>query len=255
VSELVLVERDPPVVVVTMNRLDRLNALNDELIGLVVDAFEAADRDEAVRCIVLAGGDKAFAAGADIGQMATASAMDMYSLRDRIDAWDRIRNVRTPIVAAVSGYCLGGGNELAMACDLIVSSPTAQFGQPETGVGIIPGAGGTQRLTRAVGKSLAMDVILAGRFLTAEEALRAGLVARVAEDWLGEAKAVANAIASKAPIATRIAKELVDHADETPLAAGVADERKALYLAFSSEDAGEGLNAFMEKRPPEFKGR
>jgi enoyl-CoA hydratase len=255
VSELVLVERDPPIVVVTMNRLDRLNALNDELIGLVVDACEAADRDEAVRCIVLAGGDKAFAAGADIGQMATASAMDMYSLRDRIDAWDRIRNVRTPIVAAVSGYCLGGGNELAMACDLIVSSPTAQFGQPETGVGIIPGAGGTQRLTRAVGKSLAMDVILSGRFLTAEEALRAGLVARVAEDWLGEAKAVAEAIASKAPIATRIAKELVDHADETPLAAGVADERKALYLAFASEDAHEGLNAFMEKRPPEFRGR
>jgi enoyl-CoA hydratase len=255
VSELVLVERDPPVVVVTMNRLDRLNALNDELIGLVVAAFEAADRDEAVRCIVLAGGDKAFAAGADIGQMATASAMDMYSLRDRIDAWDRIRNVRTPIVAAVSGYCLGGGNELAMACDLIVSSPTAQFGQPETGVGIIPGAGGTQRLTRAVGKSLAMDIILSGRFLTAEEALRAGLVARVAEDWLGEAKAVAEAIASKAPIATRIAKELVDHADETPLAAGVADERKALYLAFASEDAHEGLNAFMEKRPPEFRGR
>jgi enoyl-CoA hydratase len=255
VSELVLVDRDPPISVITLNRLDRLNALNDELIGLVVDALEQADRDEDVRCIVLAGGEKAFAAGADIGQMATASAMDMYALRDRIDAWDRIRNVRTPIVAAVSGYCLGGGNELAMACDLIVSSPTAQFGQPETGVGIIPGAGGTQRLTRAVGKSLAMDVILSGRFLTAEEALRAGLVARVAEDWLGEAKTVANAIAAKAPIATRIAKELVDHADETPLAAGVADERKALYLAFASEDASEGLNAFVKKRPPEFKGR
>jgi enoyl-CoA hydratase len=255
VSELVLVDRDPPISVITLNRLDRLNALNDELIGLVVDALEQADRDEDVRCIVLAGGAKAFAAGADIGQMATASAMDMYALRDRIDAWDRIRNVRTPIVAAVSGYCLGGGNELAMACDLIVSSPTAQFGQPETGVGIIPGAGGTQRLTRAVGKSLAMDVILSGRFLTAEEALRAGLVARVAEDWLGEAKTVANAIAAKAPIATRIAKELVDHADETPLTAGVADERKALYLAFASEDASEGLNAFVEKRPPEFKGR
>ena len=230
-SELVLTDREGPVALVTMNRPERLNALNDELIGLVVDALEEADRDDDVRCIVLAGGEKAFAAGADIGQMATASAMDMYALRDRIDAWDRIKNVRTPIVAAVSGYCLGGGNELAMACDLIVSSPTAQFGQPETGVGIIPGAGGTQRLTRAVGKSLAMDVILAGRFLTADEALRAGLVARVADDWLGEAKAVANAIASKAPIATRIAKELVDHADETPLAAGVADERKALYLA------------------------
>ena len=209
-----------------------------------------------MRCIVLAGGEKAFAAGADIGQMATRVARwTCTRCATGSTRGTGSRTSRTPIVAAVSGYCLGGGNELAMACDLIVSSPTAQFGQPETGVGIIPGAGGTQRLTRAVGKSLAMDVILAGRFLTADEALRAGLVARVADDWLGEAKAVANAIASKAPIATRIAKELVDHADETPLAAGVADERKALYLAFASEDASEGLNAFMEKRQPEFKGR
>lgn len=254
-TDLVLAERDGPVAVVTMNRLDRLNALDDELIAGVVAALEDADRDEDVRAIVLAGGEKAFAAGADIGQMATASAMDMYEARGRIDAWDRIRGVRTPIVAAVSGYCLGGGNELAMACDLIVCSPTARFGQPETGVGLIPGAGGTQRLTRAVGKSLAMDVILTGRFLSADEALRAGLVARVAEDWLGEAKAVAHAIASKAPVATRIAKELVDHAFETTLAAGVADERKALYLTFASEDAREGLTAFLEKRDPDFTGR
>ena len=252
---LVLSERDGPVAVVTMNRLERLNALNDELIGGVVGALEEADRDADVRAIVLAGGDKAFAAGADIGMMATASAMDMYEARGRIDAWDRIRGVRTPIVAAVSGYCLGGGNELAMACDLIVCSPSAQFGQPETGVGIIPGAGGTQRLTRAVGKSLAMDVILSGRFLSADEALRAGLVARVADDWLGEATKVAHAIAAKAPLATRIAKEMVDHAFETTLAAGVADERKALYLAFASDDAREGLSAFVEKRDPEFEGR
>ncbi len=251
----VLVERRGPVGLITLNRPQALNALNAALIADLGAAFDDLEGDPAIAAIVLTGGEKAFAAGADIGQMATASAMDMYALRNRIDAWDRIKNVRTPIVAAVSGYCLGGGNELAMACDLIVSSPTAQFGQPETGVGIIPGAGGTQRLTRAIGKSLAMDVILAGRFLTADEALRAGLVARVADDWLGEAKSVANAIASKAPIATRIAKELVDHADETPLAAGVADERKALYLAFASEDASEGLNAFMEKRQPEFKGR
>lgn len=254
-SELVLVERDGPIAVVTLNRPDRLNALNDELIGDIVRELEAVDRDAEIRCIVLAGNEKAFAAGADIGQMATASVMEMYEARGRIDAWDRIRSVRTPIVAAVSGYCLGGGNELAMACDLIVCSPTAQFGQPETGVGIIPGAGGTQRLTRAVGKSLAMDVILSGRFLSAEEALRAGLVARVAEDWLGEAKAVAHAIAEKAPVATRLAKELVDHAYETTLTAGVADERKALYLAFASEDAREGLSAFVEKRKPDFKGR
>jgi enoyl-CoA hydratase len=255
VSELVVVDRDAAIVVVTMNRPDRLNALNDELIGGVVRELEAADRDEDVRCIVLAGGERAFAAGADIGMMATASAMEMYAARERIDAWDRIRNVRTPIVAAVSGYCLGGGNELAMACDLIVCASSARFGQPETAVGIIPGAGGTQRLTRAVGKSVAMDVILSGRFLTAEEALRAGLVARVADDWLGEAKAVAHAIAAKAPVATRLAKELVDHAYETTLAAGVADERKALYLAFASEDAREGLTAFVQKREPEFRGQ
>jgi enoyl-CoA hydratase len=255
VTDLVLTERDGAVAVVTMNRLERLNALNDELIGGVVEALEAADREDEVRCIVLAGGEKAFAAGADIGQMATATAVEMYDARTRIEMWDRIRAVRTPIVAAVSGYCLGGGNELAMACDLIVCSPSAQFGQPETGVGIIPGAGGTQRLTRAAGKSVAMDVILSGRFLDAEEALRSGLVARIADDWLGEAKAVAQAIARKAPVATRLAKEMVDHAHETTLAAGVAAERRALYLAFASEDAREGLNAFVEKRDPKFKGR
>jgi enoyl-CoA hydratase len=255
VTELVVSERDGAIAVVTMNRPDRLNALNDELIGGVVAALEDADRDADVRAIVLAGGEKAFAAGADIGQMATATAMEMHEARERIELWDRIRAVRTPIVAAVSGYCLGGGNELALACDLIVASPSAQFGQPETGVGIIPGAGGTQRLTRAVGKSIAMDVILSGRFLTAEEALSAGLVARIADDWLGEAKAVAAAIAAKAPVATRLAKELVDHSFETTLSAGVAAERKALYLAFASEDAHEGLSAFVEKREPDFKGR
>jgi enoyl-CoA hydratase len=255
VTELVVSERDGAVAVVTMNRPDRLNALNDELIGGVVAALEDADRDADVRAIVLAGGERAFAAGADIGQMAMATAMEMHEARERIELWDRIRAVRTPIVAAVSGYCLGGGNELALACDLIVASPSAQFGQPETGVGIIPGAGGTQRLTRAVGKSIAMDVILSGRFLTAEEALNAGLVARIADDWLGEAKAVAAAIAAKAPVATRLAKELVDQAFETTLSAGVAAERKALYLAFASEDAREGLSAFVEKREPDFKGR
>ena len=254
-GELVLTERDGPFALVTMNRPERLNALNDELIGLVVDALEEADRDEDVRCIVLAGGEKAFAAGADIGQMATASAMDMYAPRDRIDAWDRIKDVRTPIVAAVSGYCLGGGNELAMACDLIVSSPTAQFGQPETGVGIIPGAGGTQRLTRAVGKSLAMDVILAGRFLTgAMKRCVPGSSRASPRTGSARRRRSRTRSPSKAPIATRIAKELVDHADETPLAAGVADERKALYLAFASEDASEGLNAFMEKRSRSSKG-
>jgi enoyl-CoA hydratase len=253
---VVLVEREPPVGIVLLNRPEALNALNDEVMGLLVDALVELDDDDSIRCIVLGGSEKAFAAGADIGQMAEASAMDMYEAR-RIDRWDAIRHVRTPLVAAVSGFCLGGGNELAMACDLIVASETARFGQPETGLGIIPGAGGTQRLTRAIGKAKAMDVILSGRFLTAAEAERAGLVARVVarEAWLEEAKAVARAIAEKGPIAQRLAKESVNRAYESPLETGLDYERKALYLAFASEDAREGLTAFTEKRKPDFKGR
>jgi enoyl-CoA hydratase len=253
---VVLVERDPPIGIVLLNRPEALNALNDEVMTALVDALVELDEDDEIRCIVLGGSEKAFAAGADIGQMAEASAMDMYEAR-RIDRWDAIRRIRTPLVAAVSGFCLGGGNELAMACDLIIASETARFGQPETGLGIIPGAGGTQRLTRAIGKAKAMDVILSGRFLTAEEAERAGLVARVVakEAWLEEAKAVARAIAEKGPIAQRLAKESVNRAYESTLETGLDYERKALYLAFASEDAREGLTAFTEKRKPDFKGR
>jgi enoyl-CoA hydratase len=253
---VVLVEREPPVGIVLLNRPEALNALNDEVMGLLVDALIELDNDDAIRCIVLGGSEKAFAAGADIGQMAQASAMEMYEAR-RIDRWDAIRRIRTPLVAAVSGFCLGGGNELAMACDLIVASDTARFGQPETGLGIIPGAGGTQRLTRAVGKAKAMDVILTGRFLDAWEAERAGLVARVVarEAWLEEAKSVARAIAEKGPVAQRLAKESVNRAHESTLDSGLDYERKALYLAFASEDAREGLTAFTEKRKPEFRGR
>jgi enoyl-CoA hydratase len=253
---VVLVEREPPIAVVRLNRPEALNALNDEVMERLVDALTSLDEDEEIRCVVLAGSERAFAAGADIGQMAEASAMEMYEAR-RIDRWDAIRRVRTPLVAAVSGFCLGGGNELAMACDLIVASETAQFGQPETGLGIIPGAGGTQRLTRAIGKGKAMDLILSGRFLDAVEAERAGLVARVVakEAWLEEAKAVARAIASKGPVAQRLAKESVNRAFESTLETGLDYERKALYLAFASEDAHEGLTAFTEKRKPEFRGR
>jgi enoyl-CoA hydratase len=253
---VVLVERDEPIAIVLLNRPEALNALNDELMGELVGALEALDADDEIRCIVLGGSERAFAAGADIGRMAEASAMEMYDAR-RIDRWDAIRKVRTPLIAAVSGFCLGGGNELAMACDLIVASETARFGQPETGLGIIPGAGGTQRLTRAIGKAKAMDVILSGRFLDAREAERAGLVARVVakEAWLEEAKAVARAIASKGPIAQRLAKESVNRAYESTLETGLDYERKALYLAFASEDAREGLTAFTEKRKPEFRGR
>jgi enoyl-CoA hydratase len=253
---VVLVEREPPVGIVLLNRPEALNALNDEVMGRLVGALVELDDDDGIRCIVLGGSEKAFAAGADIGQMAEASAMEMYEAR-RIDRWDAIRRVRTPLVAAVSGFCLGGGNELAMACDLIVASETARFGQPETGLGIIPGAGGTQRLTRAIGKAKAMDVILSGRFLTADEAERAGLVARVVskEAWLEEAKAVARAIAEKGPIAQRLAKESVNRAYESTLESGLDYERKALYLTFASDDAREGLTAFTERRRPDFKGR
>ena len=255
-SELVLVERDGLVAVVLLNRPDALNALSDELMDQLISTLRDLDGDEGVRCIVLGGSERAFAAGADIAELAKSSAVDLYYQR-RVERWDAIAALWTPLVAAVSGYCLGGGCELAMACDLIVASETAQFGQPETGVGVIPGAGGTQRLTRAVGKATAMDVVLSGRFLSADEALRAGLVARVVarEAWLDEAKRVAHAIAEKAPVATRLAKEAVDRSFDSSLDLGLEHERRLLYLAFASEDAKEGLNAFLEKRKPEFKGR
>jgi enoyl-CoA hydratase len=222
----------------------------------LVTALRDLDVDEAVRAIVLAGSERAFAAGADIGELARASAIDLYYAH-RVDRWDAIRSLGTPLVAAVSGYCLGGGCELALACDVIVASESARFGQPETGLGIIPGAGGTQLWARAVGKPLAMDVILSGRFLTADEALSAGLVARVVarEAWLDEAKRIARDIASKGPVATRLAKEAIDRAYEGSLALGLEYERRLLYLAFASQDAREGLDAFLEKRRPEFEGR
>jgi enoyl-CoA hydratase len=239
-DELVVVEREDRIATVLLNRPQQLNALSDELMNALVGALDELDRDDAVRCIVLGGSERAFAAGADIGQLAQTSSIEMYAQR-RVDHWDLIRALRTPLVAAVSGFCLGGGCELAMACDLIVASETAKFGQPETGLG----------------KALAMDVILSGRFLSADEALRAGLVARVVvkEAWLAEAKRAAREIASKGPIANRLAKEAIDRADEGPLTLGVEYERRLLYLAFASEDAKEGLAAFLEKRKPDFKGR
>jgi enoyl-CoA hydratase len=241
---------------VILNRPKQLNALSDALMDELVTALRELDADEAIRCVVLGGSERAFAAGADIGELAQASTIDLYYAR-RVERWDAIHSLWTPLVAAVSGYCLGGGCELALACDLIVASETARFGQPETGLGIIPGAGGTQRWARAAGKALTMDVILSGRFLRAEEALAAGLVARVVarEAWLDEAKRVARDIASKGPVATRLAKEAVDRAYESTLGLGVEYERRLLYLAFASEDAREGLTAFVEKRAPEFKSR
>ena len=251
----VLLERDEPIAVVRLNRPEQLNALSNQLMGELVGALENLDADETILCIVLAGDERAFAAGADISELRDTPTLDLY-FGARLEKWDAIRKVRTPLIAAVSGYCLGGGCELALACDLIVASETAQFGQPETGVGVMPGAGGTQRLTRAVGKAKAMDVILSGRFLDAWEAERAGLAARVVaqEAWLEETKRVARAIASKAPAGQRLAKEAVNRAFETTLEAGLDVERKLFHLAHSTEDAKEGLTAFGEKREPDFRG-
>jgi enoyl-CoA hydratase len=253
---LVLVEREPPIAVVRLNRPKARNALSDALMDELVDRLAELDADAEVRCIVLTGDERAFAAGADIAELAGATAVELYQA-PRVARWDAIRKLSTPLVAAVSGWCLGGGCELAMACDLIVASDTARFGQPETGLGIIPGAGGTQRLARAVGKALAMDMVLTGRMLTAREAQAAGLVARVVarEAWLDEARRVATEIAARAPVAQRLARESVDRAFETGLDSGLDFERKALYLAFASEDAREGLSAFVEKRRPEWKSR
>jgi enoyl-CoA hydratase len=239
-----------------MNRPKQLNALSGELMGAVVGALQELDADPEIRALVLGGNERAFAAGADIAELAAGTPISLYEDR-RIDTWDSVRELRTPVVAAVSGFCLGGGCELAMLCDLVVASETAKFGQPEINLGVLPGAGGTQRLTRAVGKSVAMDMILTGRMLSAREALAFGLVARVVakEVWLDEAKRVAREIAAKGPISVRLAKEAVDKAFEAPLAVGIEFERRSFYLARASEDAGEGLKAFVEKRPPDFKGK
>ena len=253
---LVLVERDEPIAVARLNRPEARNALSDALMDELVAALSGLDADPAIRCVVLAGDERAFAVGADTAALAAATAVDLYQA-PRVARWDAIRKLHTPLVAAVSGWCLGGGCELAMACDIIVASDTARFGQPETGLGIIPGAGGTQRLARAVGKALAMDMVLTGRVLTAHEALAAGLVARVVarEAWLEEARRAAREIADRAPVAQRLARESVDRAFETGLDSGLDFERKALYLAFASEDAREGLSAFVEKRRPEWKSK
>src|SRR5205823_9130284 len=204
----------------------------------LVGVLRELDEDTEIRAIVLGGNERAFAAGADIAELAAGTPISLYENR-RIDAWDSIRAVRTPIVAAVSGFCLGGGCELAMLCDLIVAAESAKFGQPEINLGVLPGAGGTQRLTRAVGKAVAMDMILTGRTLSAREALHLGLVARVVaqEAWLDQAKRVAREIAAKGPIAARLAKEAVDAAFEAPLAVGAELERRAFQLARASEDA------------------
>ena len=256
-ASTILVQREEPIAVVQLNRPDVLNALNEELMGELLEALRALDDDEAIRCIVITGNERAFAAGADIKEsFVTATPVSMLA-QDFTTKWEGIRKIRKPIIAAVSGYALGGGCELAMTCDIIVASETAQFGQPEVNLGIIPGAGGTQRLTRTVGKYLAMEMILTGRRVKADEAKAMGLVAHVypAASWLEDAKALARTIAEKPPIAIRLATEAIDVALNSPLDAGLEFERKAFYLLFGMEDKKEGVDAFVNKRKPSFKGR
>jgi enoyl-CoA hydratase len=252
----VLAQTHDRVGLIRLNRPKVLNALSPGLLGDLMDAAEAFDADDAIGCLVITGNDKAFAAGADIKEMATATPVEMLDFVF-IDLWDRLARIRKPIIAAVSGYCLGGGNELAMACDMIVASETAKFGQPEIGIGVIPGAGGTQRLARGVGKALAMEMVLNNRWLSAEEALGCGLINHVypLESYLDEALKLAAAIASQASVAVRLGKEAVNVAFETSLKAGLAYERKLFYTLFATEDQKEGMAAFVEKRKPEWKGR
>lgn len=252
----ILVEVDGPVAVITLNRPKVLNALSRETMDEVVAALEALDRDDTVRCMVLTGNERAFAAGADVTEMAPATPVDMLTSY-RFQQWERIRKLGKPLIAAVRGFALGGGCELAMMCDMIIAGEGARFGQPEINIGIMPGAGGTQRLTRAVGKARAMEIVLTGRHVTATEAAAAGLVTRVVPDeaTLGEAKRLAQQIATKPPLAVRLAKDSILKAFDTTLEVGLDYERKAFYLLFGSEDKAEGIQAFLAKRSPTFKGR
>jgi enoyl-CoA hydratase len=252
----ITVERDGAVGVVTLNRPKVLNALNQATMDELVAALEVLDHDDNVRCVVLTGSGRAFAAGADVTEMADATPVAMLS-GYRFNQWERIRKFSKPLIAAVRGFALGGGCELSMLCDMIVAGEGARFGQPEINLGIMPGAGGTQRLTRAVGKARAMELVLTGRHLTAAEALAAGLITRVVPDEvvLDEATSLARQVAEKPPVAVRLAKESILKAFDTTLEGGLDYERKAFYLLFATEDRTEGIQAFLAKRPPVFKGR
>jgi len=254
--EYILVEREGHVAIVTLNRPQQLNALSYGLIKELALALEALDQDAEIRAIVLTGGEKVFAAGTDIKEMVDATPFD-DRLQGRLAFRDRINKISKPVIAAVSGLTLGGGCELAMCCDIIIASETARFGQPEVNLGIIPGSGGTQRLTRTVGKYRAMEMVLTGDFINAAEAHTLGLVAKVVpvEFLIEEAKGIAKKIAAKPPLAVKFAKEAVLKAFETSLGEGLEFERKSFYLLFASEDKREGMKAFIEKRKPEFKGK
>lgn len=250
---------DPPhngVQLIRLNRPDAHNALRTALLGELATALAAAQANDQIQVVVLSGSDKVFAAGADVREMAELDAVGLWK-DPRPQHWQAIRHFPKPLIAAVNGYCLGGGLELAMHADCIIAGENAQFGQPEINLGIIPGAGGTQRLVRTVGKSLAMKLILSGEFIGAREALAAGLVAEVSQPelTLKRATSLAETMAGKSPIALRLAKEAILASFETPLQQGLELERKAFLFLAASEDRQEGINAFLEKRPPQFKGQ
>ncbi len=244
------------IALIELNRPKELNALNLQLMQELKETLKELDQDDSVRVIVITGDKRAFAAGADIKQMANKTTVDMLQT-DQFSTWDQIRKTRKPLIAAVSGFALGGGCELAMTCDMIVASETAQFGQPEIKIGVIPGAGGTQRLTKAIGKARAMEMVLTGKFIDAEEALAFGLINKVVpvELYLIEAINLAKKIAKMSPIATMLAKESINRSFETHLDEGLHFERKNFYLTFSSEDQKEGMQAFVEKRKPNYLGK
>ena len=252
---LVTPQARPGVALLQLNRPKELNALNLPLMHEIRDALGSLDADAAVRVVVITGNERTFAAGADIRAMAGRSPVDML-LADHVSFWDQLRLMRKPLVAAVAGFALGGGCELALACDMVVAAETAQFGQPEIRLGTLPGGGGTQRLARAVGKAKAMEMVLTGDFISAAEALRLGLVNRVVPtgQFLEEAFRLAARIAAQPPVAVRLAKEAVNHAFESHLSGGLQFERRNYYLTFASADQKEGMAAFLEKRPPEFQG-
>ena len=254
--EMILAETRGQVGLITLNRPHVMNALNNQLMREAMDALEAFDKNDTIGAMVITGNEKAFAAGADIKEMANKSIQQMMDT-DHIAVFGRIRTIRKPIIAAVSGWALGGGCEIAMSCDIIVASETARFGLPEVTIGVIPGAGGTQRLTHAVGKALAMEMILNNRMLSAQEALQYGLVNRVVpvDAYLDEALSLAEEIASRAPLAVRTAKKMINQTYERTLAEGLTIEKQEFYNLFATEDQKEGMKAFVEKRKAEWKGK
>jgi enoyl-CoA hydratase len=255
-SSNIVVEEEEDIGLVFLNRPSALNALSAPLMSELLAALNSFESNERIRCIVITGSKKVFSAGADIKEMANLDAVAALKLGN-LERFDAIRKISKPIIAAISGYALGGGLELAMACDIIVSAESAKFGQPEINIGVFPGAGGTQRLTRVVGKYKAMDLILTGRMITSNEAFQNGLLSRIVPDelYLSEAKKLAHEIAMKSPLAARIAKESIMKSYESSLADGLEFERRNFYLMLSSEDKKEGMSAFTEKRKPNFKGR